>query len=200
MKKLWFAMLVVANIYGITEGMLKDIAKDATTHDYTGKIVVLPKKVGEETEIKKASVADMDQLLDWRIEVLREVFSLPSEIDTTDLRNENKKYYSESLPNGSHIACFAEFRGEKIGCGGICIHQEMPSPDNLSGRCAYIMNIYVRKAYRRQGVGMKIVSFLIDQAKSNGIEKIYLETSAAGMPLYQIMGFVPMQGMMILKK
>lgn len=200
MKKLWFAMLVVTNIYGITKGMLKDITKDATTYSYTGKTVVFPKKVSEETEIKKASLTDMDQLLDWRIEVLTEVFSLPPRIDTTHLRHENRKYYSDSLSNGSHIACFAELHGEKIGCGGICIHQEMPSPDNLSGRCAYIMNIYVRKAYRRQGVGMKIVSFLIDQAKSSGIEKIYLETSAAGMPLYQIMGFVPMQDMVILKK
>ncbi len=37
----------------------------------------------------------------------------------------------------------------------------MPSPDNPSGRCAYLMNIYVREGYRSEGAGKKIVRYLI---------------------------------------
>ena len=149
--------------------------------------------------ITKASVSDMSTLLDWRIEVLREVFSLQEDADTTHLRKENEQYYSKTIPNHGHVAVFAESGSEKIGCGGVCIYQEMPSPDNPTGWCAYLMNIYVRKSFRRKGIGQKIVQFLIDEAKQKGITKIYLETSAAGKALYREMGFVPLNDMMILR-
>ena len=53
------------------------------------------------------------------------------------------------------LACFAYVGNEIVGCGGICLYQEMPSPDNPSGGCAYLMNIYTRPEFRGQGVGKK---------------------------------------------
>ena len=53
----------------------------------------------------------------------------------------------------------------------------MPPPDNPAGKCAYLMNIYTRPKARRQGVGETIVKWLINQAVTMGISKIYLEAS-----------------------
>ena len=100
--------------------------------------------------------------------------------------------------SGKHIACFAQKGGETIGCGGLCLHDEMPSPDNPSGRCAYLMNIYVRKEHRGEGAGKKIVRYLIGCALERNITKIYLETSPCGRSLYEAAGFSEMRDMMLL--
>ena len=146
--------------------------------------------------IQKAGLSDMNLLLQWRMEVLREVFSIPQGCPVDGLLEENRRYYEKALASEEHIACFVCVDGETAGCGGLCLYQEMPSPDNPTGACAYLMNIYTRPPYRKQGVGEAVVNWLTAQARRRGISKIYLETSSAGRSLYQKMGYVPMQDMM----
>lgn len=148
--------------------------------------------------IRKANPADLDLLLQWRMEVIREVFSIPKNQPTDRLKEENRCYYEKALASGRHIACFACVDDQIAGCGGMCLYQEMPSPDNPTGECAYFMNIYTRPQFRKQGVGETVVKWLTKQAVQRGITKIFLETSEAGKSLYQKTGFVPMQDMMML--
>ncbi len=147
-------------------------------------------------KIRKAEPSDLELLLKWRMTVLREVFSIPADCPTEELEQENRRYYQAALPAGSHIACFACADQQIVGCGGMCIYQEMPSPDNPDGRCAYLMNIYTRPEIRKQGVGEAIINWLVGQAAARGISKIYLEASEAGKSLYKKMGFVSMPDMM----
>lgn len=144
-----------------------------------------------EIKIYKAKLADMELLMEWRIRVLREVFSLSETADTADLEQANRKYYERHLQDNSHTACFVQKTqtGEIVGCGGICYQEEMPSPDNQSGSCGYLMNIYTVPEYRGMGVGRKIVQFLIQDAKEYGTEKIYLESSEPARQLYEDIGF-----------
>ncbi len=148
--------------------------------------------------IQKAELSDLDLLMQWRMEVLHEVFP-STEYDFPDgLEEENRAYYQWALPAGKHIACFASVDGEIVGCGGMCLYQEMPSPDNPSGQCAYFMNIYCRPQWRRKGVGASVIRWLVDQARAQKITKIYLETSEAGRLFYEQHGFLEMPNMMIL--
>lgn len=97
-----------------------------------------------------SQVCDIETLMPWRMEVLHCVFSIPADADTADLERANRYYYERHLPVGSHIACIASLDGEAVGCGGVCFYEEMPSPDNPCGRCAYLMNIC--PAYRGKGI------------------------------------------------
>lgn len=146
--------------------------------------------------IQKATLKDIELLMKWRMEVLHEVFSIPQSRPTDMLERENRRYYQKALQTGEHIACFARLDDKIIGCGGICLYSEMPSPDNPTGKCAYLMNIYTRPRFRKQGAGKAIIKYLIGQAVKLDISKIYLETSEAGKYLYTKIGFVPMQDMM----
>ena len=74
----------------------------------------------------------------------------------------------------------------------LCLYREMPSPDNPSGQCAYLMNVYTRKGFCGQGIGTAIVEWLVEQARCRKITKTYLETSASGKPLYENLGFTDM--------
>ncbi len=146
--------------------------------------------------VRRASIEDLEMLMEWRMEVLRHVFNIPENADTQDLYMANREYYQKSIPDGEHIAVFAEMDGAAVGCGGLCLYREMPSPDNPGGECAYLMNIYTREAYRGNGIGNLIVRWLVNCAKERGIAKIYLETSESGRTLYEHIGFQDMQGYM----
>lgn len=148
------------------------------------------------TTIEKASLQDLDELMAWRMEVLHEVFGIPSNTDTAALEQANREYYEQALSCGEHIACFALCDGRRVGCGGACLQREMPSPDNPTGLCAYLMNIYTRPQYRRLHVGSTIVGWLVEQVKQLGAGKIYLETSEIGRAMYGKLRFAEMKNLM----
>ncbi|MBR3457082.1 MAG: GNAT family N-acetyltransferase, partial [Selenomonadaceae bacterium] len=135
-------------------------------------------------EIRQLMEKDMEILLPLRMEVLSHVFAEERKNMTAAewdaLREANRRYYVAELMREGHIACIAVVDEEIAGCGGICLYEEMPSPDNPSGLCGYLMNIYTRESYRRKGVAKAVCQWLIQKAKERGAGKIYLETSECG--------------------
>ena len=138
-------------------------------------------------------VTTIPTLMHWRREVIENVFGVePSK----RLLVANRQYYRQNIAEGRHIAIVAEMDGADVGCGAICLSEELPSPDNPTGRCAFLMNIYVRDQFRRQGIGRTIVEWLLDKARRLDCGKIYLETTDEARPLYKETGFKDLTGYM----
>lgn len=135
---------------------------------------------------------DPEEMTRWRGEVIAHVFGAPP---SEALMRANEDYYRRNMGAG-HYALIAGVDGEDAGCGALCFSEELPSPDNPSGKCAYLMNIYVREAFREHGLGHEIVRSLIEEARRRGCGKIYLETTPDGRPVYSSMGFEEMKDMM----
>ena len=143
--------------------------------------------------IKLRRSVSVDEMMCWRKEVIATVFGTYHDAKLLDA---NRAYYDEHIPDGSHVAFIASVENTDCGCGAVCISEELPSPDNPSGRCAYLMNIYVRREYRDMGVAHRIVTRLIEESVKQGCDKIYLETTANGRPVYESLGFHEMHDMM----
>lgn len=138
-------------------------------------------------------IVDIDELMRWRVEVIANVFDVEADKGMVEA---NRRYYGQHIADGSHIAYVALLDDEKVGCGGMCLTDELPSPDNCTGRCAYLMNIYVREPYRRRGIARMIVGRLVEEALSHGCGKIYLETTDMAKTLYLNCGFKQMGNIM----
>lgn len=139
-------------------------------------------------------ITSLEELMKWRREVIANVFGTMAD---EALLESNRRYYMTHIPDRSHIALVASIDGIDCGCGAVCFSEELPSPDNSDGKCAYLMNIYVREAYRNRGIAHRIVRRLLDLAAERGCDKIYLESTDDGRPLYQSLGFRNMTDMMI---
>ncbi len=174
-----------------------------------------------ELAIYPASLDHLDLILEWRMKVLHDVFAPFDPALESLLYEENKDYYQQHLADGSHLCFFLvdQSKGSSsngpaaknlqtgdldlaaiIGCGGICLWQEMPSPDNHNGQCAYLMNIYVLPACRHHQAATFMVEQFLQICKERRIGKIYLETSQAGRSLYAKCGFIPLADYMIYQK
>lgn len=138
-------------------------------------------------------ISDVEELMRWRLEVIQSVFGQNAD---AALSLSNREYYASHIRNGTHVDVVATVDGIDAGCGGVCLYDELPSPDNPTGRCAYLMNIYVRPEFRERGIATSIVKFLIREARSRRCGKVYLETTAVARPLYGAMGFCEMKDMM----
>lgn len=152
--------------------------------------------------IRQAAPDELETVLIWRMETLREVFApvdhLIDDAEWAAIEENTRAYYRQTMQSGEHIAYLAQIDGVIVGCGGVCVHRELPSPDNLGGGCAYLMNIYTKARYRGHGVATALIRHMIEQAQAQGISKIYLETSFDAERLYRSMGFRDMDGYMML--
>ena len=149
-------------------------------------------------EFKRADLSDLDMLVSSRIKVLIAANKLPEDTDMSVIEQQSLEYYRQSLTDGSHTAYLVYDGDDIIAAGGISYYRVMPTCDVPTGRKAYIMNMYTDPAYRRQGIAMKTLALLIEDAKAKGISFISLEATDMGRPLYERYGFVPMEHEMIL--
>jgi GNAT superfamily N-acetyltransferase len=139
----------------------------------------------------KAGRDDLEILVKTRLEMLRSVNKIPEAEDLKEVAGRCRDYYSESFEKDTHVACLV-YDGEKIiGCGGISFYQVMPNIKNPSGKKAYIMNIYTVPEYRGKGIATKVVDLLVAEAHKRNIQKISLDATAMGRPVYERYGFVP---------
>jgi GNAT superfamily N-acetyltransferase len=89
----------------------------------------------------------------------------------------------ELLASGGRLYV-AEVGGEAVGVGGLKL---------LSGTVGEIKRMFVRPAAQGLGVGRAIVQQLVDDARTLGLETIFLESASFMHPahaLYRSVGFV----------
>ena len=141
---------------------------------------------------KKADITDIELLTTTRIEVLRAANNLSNEIDMTEVENQSYEYYKRALTDGSHTAYLVFDGAIFVESGGVSYFQVMPTYHNPSGYKAYIMNMYTNPEYRRNGIAIKTLGLLVEDAKKRGVHAISLEATDMGKPLYVKFGFVKM--------
>ena len=144
-------------------------------------------------EYKKATIADIDELVRTRIIVLRTANKLSNDVDMSLVEKESYEYYKNTLETGEHIGYLVYDNETFIGAGGVSFYQVMPTYHNPTGKKAYIMNMYTAPEYRRQGIAIHTLDLLVKYAKEQGVLQITLEATDMGRPLYERYGFVKME-------
>ena len=154
----------------------------------------------ENYEYKKATIADIDELVRTRIIVLRAANKLSNDVDMSLVEKESYEYYKRALETGEHITYLVYDNGTFIGAGGVSFYQVMPTYHNPTGKKAYIMNMYTAQEYRRKGIAIHTLDLLVKDVREQGVSQITLEATEMGRSLYEKYGFVKMEDEMELIK
>lgn len=138
---------------------------------------------------KKAILKNVTDLISLRIEFLKEAQKIDSNKNDKILFDSLKKYFIKKMKNNEFISWLAFQNKEIIATSGICFYQIPPSLKNISGKIAYIMNMYTKPEYRKQGIATNLFIKMIDEAKKSGIKKLVLHATEDGKKIYLKYGF-----------
>ena len=142
---------------------------------------------------KIATMEDLEVLTKTRIEVLRAANKLDDGVDMSLVETESRAYYQNALAEDQHVAVLVYDGNVFIGAGGVSFYTVMPTYHNISGKKAYIMNMYTKPEYRRKGIAYQTLDILVDECEKRNITHITLEATEMGRALYEKYGFVAIQ-------
>jgi GNAT superfamily N-acetyltransferase len=134
---------------------------------------------------RKASMDEIHQLIELRKKQLIDEGIEPYQNIDAELLS----FFNHKMSDGSLIEWIVEDNEEIIATGAVMFYDFPPSYSNKSGKKAYITNMYTREDYRGQGIATRMLSILVDEARTAGISKIWLGASKLGRPVYKKFGF-----------
>ena len=149
-------------------------------------------------EIIKATKNDIETLMKIRMEMLKEVNSLSDDYVFDKSLIENCRMNFECTgETQTDILCIEN--GEPVACANLCYLSMMPTFSYPTGKRGHLMNVYVKKDFRRKGIAKKMLELLIEEAKSRKVTEISLDATEMGRPLYESMGFSSNDSAMTMK-
>ena len=139
--------------------------------------------------LRKANLNDLDKLIEFRVEFLKEVQNSPIEKEMETFRKSLNDFLFEKMNSNEFIAWLAESDNEIIATSGLSFLKKPPHFINMTGNSAYIMNMYTKPKWRRKGIGSGLLEKLIEEIKKKGMQSIVLHSTPSGRPLYEKYGF-----------
>jgi len=138
--------------------------------------------------IRKATVSDIPHIVDHRELMFREM-GIPAEFD--DMKVATDLWLRHALPSHIYRGWMAVSpAGDVVGGGGLIVIPWPPGPMTMDPRCGFVFNVYTAPAHRKQGLGRRLMDAMHDYCRAEGIERVVLNASVFGKPLYDAMGYV----------
>ncbi|MHA1171438.1 MAG: GNAT family N-acetyltransferase [Candidatus Heimdallarchaeota archaeon] len=139
--------------------------------------------------LRLATKDDIPQLAELRIEFIKEVRLEYPKDRIDEYREVMINYFEKEMSSGNFVAWLAIANNEIIATSGLITIQRVPQFWNISGKEAYIMNMYTKPEWRNKGIGTAILDKLLDEAKSRNIIAVKLYATPLGKHLYEKRGF-----------
>ncbi len=153
--------------------------------------------------IRAAAAADVPVLVKHRVEMFRDMFrargSLLPDAAAETLRSASEPMLAEWVAAGTYLGWLAEplaRPGLVVGGAGVQLRPMLPRPTRdgsaiLAGPEAYVLNVFVERAWRHRGVAALLMDQVLGYARERRIRVVSLHASDEGRPLYDRLGFAP---------
>jgi len=138
--------------------------------------------------IRPATIADIPHIVEHRERMFREM-GIPAEFD--DMKAAADLWLRHAIPSKTYLGWIAvSSSGEVAGGGGLIVIPWPPGPLTMDPRCGFVFNVYTQPQHRKHGLGRRLMDAMHDYCRAEGIERVVLNASTFGKPLYDAMGYV----------
>lgn len=139
--------------------------------------------------IRTATITDIPYLVSHRERMFREM-GIPAAFD--DMAPAFELWLRQAIPRKTYLGWVAVAGdGAVAGGAGLVVIPWPPGPLSMDPRCGFVFNVYTEPAHRRQGLARRMMEAIHDWCRGEGIERLVLNASAFGEPMYRSMGYVP---------
>ncbi|WP_100065349.1 GNAT family N-acetyltransferase [Miniphocaeibacter massiliensis] len=140
-----------------------------------------------EYSIRIAEVKDSGFLTEYRIKFLKLLgYEIPE--NKEEVYKKLKAQIERKL-NDTLICIIAESNNRIVGTAYMTLEERLYHPEAANGKIANIVNVHTEEECRGNGIASKMIEKLIEKSKELGIEKITLDATAKGEPVYRKIGF-----------
>jgi GNAT superfamily N-acetyltransferase len=138
--------------------------------------------------IRPATLPDIPHIVDHRAGMFREM-GIAAEFE--DMAAATELWLRHAIPAKTYLGWVAETaRGEVVAGAGLLIIPWPPGPMTMDPRCGFIFNVYTLPAHRKQQLARRLMDAMHDYCRAEGVERVVLNASVFGKPLYDAMGYV----------
>lgn len=141
--------------------------------------------------VREATDKDIPQLVELRMRLFAEVGEILNPEAAPELRAATTEYFERAVETNQARSWIALVDGSVVATGTLAEFHRPPYLGNLSGREAYLMNMFTLPSFRRRGIADVIFKQVLAFAKAQGYGKVWLHASQDGRPLYERHGFAP---------
>lgn len=138
--------------------------------------------------IRPATIADIPHIVQHREQMFRDM-GIPAAFE--DMSAAMELWLRHAIPSHTYRGWIAvTAAGEVAGGGGLIVIPWPPGPISMDPRCGFIFNVYTHPSHRKQGIGRRLMEAIHDWCRAEGLERVVLNASTFGQPLYEAMGYV----------
>jgi GNAT superfamily N-acetyltransferase len=96
----------------------------------------------------------------------------------------------ERTARGEYLTWLMVDEGEQVVAGAsLWIRDSVISPNNLSGREGWVLNVSTYPAYQRRGFARQLLETLLEWCQHNDLHALMLVATPDGRALYEALGF-----------
>jgi ribosomal protein S18 acetylase RimI-like enzyme len=93
----------------------------------------------------------------------------------------------------AHSATHTPFLGcadeGPVAMGWLALVNRIPGPEVFVRRSAYVQSVYVKEHLRSQGIGLALMTFILDHARTLDLDYLVVHPSERAVTLYRRLGF-----------
>jgi GNAT superfamily N-acetyltransferase len=145
--------------------------------------------VGEAFRLRRATVQDIDLLVELRDAMWREIAGEIEIGDVGEALENTREYFEDKVPSGEYVCLLAEVDAQVVGVGGMVIYRKPSQPLSPVGVEGYILNMLTIDEWRGKGVASAIMRELLECARQAGAGLVWLRATEAGRRVYEKFGF-----------
>nr|WP_314860117.1 GNAT family N-acetyltransferase [uncultured Undibacterium sp.] len=141
--------------------------------------------------IRLATSKDLLEITELRMRLFEDAAEFNGQGPDEAVRLATITYFAESIENHLSMTWVADIDGRVVSLGSLAFFNRPPFPSNLTGKEAYLFNMYTLPEHRKKGYGNAILQHAMSYARNHGITKIWLDATDDGRRLYTSAGFTP---------
>jgi GNAT superfamily N-acetyltransferase len=139
-------------------------------------------------QIRVTTLADIPSVVAHREQMFRDM-GIPAQFEA--MATATATWLEAAIPSQTYRGWLAVTDADVVVAGGgLIVIPWPPGPMTMDPRCGFVFNVYTDPAHRKQGLGRRLMETMHDWCRSEGIERVVLNASAFGQPLYEQMGYV----------
>ena len=140
-------------------------------------------------ELDRARLEDIPELIELRMAYLRADFGILDNVTMGTVRDSLPSFFERHLNQDLFAYVMRDDAGSIVSLAIMLVSEKPANPRFVHGRIGTVFNVYTRPEHRRQGLAKRVMTELVDDARSRDLDLVELNATNDGYPLYRSIGF-----------